>query len=154
MYRKEKNFDEIVKNMKSLGDRLIPYTYPQTFSSLFDSDLDVFREREVYLDGYSLMVYYQKSDFGDYFFKTVQIYNRVGPFLPFNIVFKVATKFLGTKDLSLVEIFKSNRKVYCWSLATDHFDAPIDPPYETKGEYCHFEGFSYFYITPSYVNFY
>jgi hypothetical protein len=56
--------------------------------------------------------------------------------------------------LSLVELFKSDRKVYCWSIATDYEGRLIDAPYDADGENCVFEGVQYFYISPSYVNFY
>lgn len=154
MIRKENNLNEVVSNMRSLGRLLLPYTYPQTLTSLLDGDLDIFREREIYIDGYSVIVYYQKSDYGQYFLETVQIYNKIGPFLPFCIVLKTAIKFLGIESLALVEMFKSNRKVYCWSLATDYQGSPIELPYYADGETCFFEGTSYFYINPSYVNFY
>lgn len=154
MLKKERKLKEIAANMRSLGNMLIPYTYPRTFVSLFDGDLDVFREREIYVDGYSLIIYYQKSDYSHYVLESLQVYNKVGPFLPFCVVLKVAVEFLGAEGLSLVEIFKSNRKIYCWSLATDHQGSPIELPYEADGESCVFDGVPYFYINPSYVNFY
>lgn len=154
MVGKERKLDEIASNMRSLGKMLIPYTYPRNFASLFDNDLDIFREREIYVDGYSLIIYYQNSDYGDYLLETVQVYNKVGPFLPFCIVAKVAVSFLGPIGLSLVELFKSDRKIYCWSIATNYEGAPIELPYEADGENCTFEGLNYFYINPSYVNFY
>jgi len=154
MLRKEKNLDEVAPNMKSLGNMLIPYTYPRSLSSIIDTDLDIFREREIYVDGYSIIIYYQKSDYGHYFLETLQVYNKIGPFLPFSVVLKLAMKFLGTDGLSLVELFKSDRKIYCWSLATDHYGKLIDLPYDADGENCSYEGIPYFYINPSYVNFY
>lgn len=154
MLIKQKPLKDIISNMKSLGNMLLPYTYPRSFSSLIDNDLDIFREREIYVDGYSLIVFYQKSDYGQYFIETIQIYNKTGPFLPFNIVFKIAVDFLGSEGLSLVEIFKSNKKLYCWSLATDPDGSLIDLPYEAEGENCVFDGVPYFYINSSYVNFY
>lgn len=154
MLKKERKLKEVASNMRSLGNMLVPYTYPQTFASLFDGDLDVFREREIYVDGYSLIIYYQKSDYSHYIIESLQVYNKIGPFLPFCIVLKVAVEFLGAEGLSLVEVFKSNRKIYCWSVATDHQGSSIELPYEADGEGCVFEGVPYFYINPSYVNFY
>jgi len=154
MLKKEKSLDEVVPNMKSLGNMLLPYTYPRSLYSIMDTDLDIFRERELYVDGYSVIIYYQKSDYGYYLLETLQVYNKVGPFLPFSIVLKLGTKFLGNGGLSLVELFRSDRKIYCWSLATDDYGKPIDLPYEADGENCSYEGISYFYINPSYVNFY
>jgi hypothetical protein len=121
---------------------------------LLDDDLDIFKEREIVVEGYSLIVYYQKSNYDDYFLKTLQIYNKIGPFLPFNLVVKLGIKFLGDQNLSLVEIFKNNRKIYCWSLATDLNNLPVELPYESELENCEYEGFNYFYVKPSHVNFY
>lgn len=154
MLRKERKFDEVVSNMKSLAHMLIPYNYPLNPLALFEEDLEIFKEREIFLDGYSVIVYYQISDYDIYYLKSLQIYNKFGPFLPFNVVVKIAKKFLGNKELSLVEVFKSNRKIYCWSLATDKNDIPIETPYASDAQNCTFEGFKYQYITPSDVIFY
>jgi hypothetical protein len=154
MLRKEKKLDEIISNMKSLGEMLVPYNYPQSTAALFEDDLDIFKERELVIDGYNVIIHYQKSDYNDHILKTLQVYNKIGPFLPFNIVVKLGLRFLGGNNLSLVEIFRNNRKIYCWSLPTDEYDNPIDSPYEVDGENCMFEGFKYVYINSSKVSFY
>jgi hypothetical protein len=154
MLKKEKNLDEIVKNMKSLGEMLIPYNYPKNPLALFEEDLEIFKEREVIVDGYSTFLHYQVSDYEIYVLKTLQVYNKIGPFLPFNIVTKIGRKFLGDDQLSLVEVFKSNRKIYCWSLATDHNNNPVETPYISDAQSCFYEGFKYLYIKPSEVVFY
>lgn len=154
MLRKERKFDDIVNNMKSLASMLIPHNYPQNPLALFDEDLEIFKERESIVDGYSVILHYQISDYENYRLKTLQIYNKIGPFLPFNLVVKIAKKFLGTEQLSLVEVFKSNRKIYCWSLSTDEKDQPIETPYISESQSCVFEGFKYLYLTPSEVIFY
>lgn len=154
MLKKQRNFDETVQNMKSLGMRLIKYNYPQDPLALFEEDLEIFKEREVVVDGYSVSLHYQVSDYEEYRLKTLQIFNKVGPFLPFNVVVKIAKKFLGTEQLSLVEVYKSNRKIYCWSLAADHDDQPIETPYISDSTTCFFEGFKYLYIAPAEILFY
>lgn len=154
MIRKERKLSEIVRGMKSLGNMLVPYNYPLSLSSFFDDDLEIFKERESCIDGYYLVIHYQKSFYGSYFVETLQVYNNKGPFLPFNLVKKIAVKFLGIEKLSLVEFFKNGKKIYCWTLSTDINNKPIDPPYEAEGTLCNFEDFTYFYLKPSYVNFY
>ena len=47
MLKKQRNFDETVQNMKSLGMMLIKYNYPQDPLALFEEDLEIFKEREV-----------------------------------------------------------------------------------------------------------
>jgi len=132
----------------------MPYNYPKNPLAVFEEDLEIFKERETVVDGYLVFLYYQVSDYDNYRLKTLQIYNKIGPFLPFNLVVKVAKKFLGEEQLSLVEVFKSNRKIYCWSLSTDDEDRPIETPYISDAQPCIFEGFKYLYIRPSEVIFY
>jgi hypothetical protein len=154
MLRKEKKLEEIVKNMRSVGKMLIPYNYPQAPLNFFIDDLEIFKEREIAVDGYSVIIHYQKADYGDYFLETLQVYNRLGPFLPFFIVLKVASRFLGPTNLSLVELLKDGKKIYCWSLALDKNNETIEIPYEIIGEECVFEGVKYTYVNPTEVNFY
>lgn len=154
MLRKEKKLSQIVKGMKSLGNMLVPYNYPLSLSSFFDDDLEIFKERESCIDGYSVIIHYQKSFYGSYYVETLQLCNKTGPFLPFYLLKKIATKFFGFEKLSLVDFFKDGKKIYCWSLATDNNGVSIDPPYETQGKICNFGNFTYFYLKPSYINFY
>lgn len=154
MLRKDRSFDEVVKNMKSMASMLIPYNYPLNPLALFEEDLEIFKERDAAIDGYSIILHYQISDYDSYYLRTLQIYNKIGPFLPFNLVVKIAKKFLGEEQLSLVEVFKSNRKIYCWSLAVDKENKPVETPYISDSHPCFFEGFKYLYLTPANVFFY
>ena len=79
---------------------------------------------------------------------------QVSPFLPFVVICKMAKTFLGDAHLSLVELFKGNRKVYCWAVNVTHDGKPVRSPYSSKVEECSYEGFSYSYMQPSQVNFY
>jgi hypothetical protein len=153
MLFKNRNFDEVVKNMKSLAVMLMPHNYPQNPMALFEEDLEIFKEREVVIDGYSVILYYQISNYEIYHLKSLQVHNKIGPFLPFNVVVKIAKKFLGTEQLSLIEVFKSNKKIYCWSVATDEKDNPVETPYISDAQPCEFEGLKYLYITPAEVFF-
>jgi len=154
MLRKERELNEVIANMKSLGEMLVPYNYPRTPLILYEDSYEFFKERDVVVDGYSLIIHYQKSDYKEYFLKTFQIHNKTGPFLPFYLVAKMAKKFLGSEYLSLVEIFKDSKKIYCWSVAVDENDVAIETPYEIDGEKCSFEGFEYIYMSPESINFY
>ena len=135
---------------------LIPYNYPQTpFSE--DDRLDIFKEREIVVDGYSIIVNYQQSDYNTYLLKTLQIYNRVGYLLPFNFIVKVVKKFLGADHLVLVEITKEDVQIYCWSLACDYENKAIKMPYCEDCDDCDeriFEGTHYMHINASNVFFY
>ncbi len=156
MLRKEPKLNDVISNMKSLGKMLIPYNYPQTPFSADDS-LDIFKEREIVVDGYSIIVNYQQSDYNTYLLKTLQIYNSVGYLLPFNFIIKVVKKFLGADHLALVEITKKDVQIYCWSLACDYENKAIKMPYCEDFDNCNersFEGVNYMYINESSVFFY
>ena len=74
--------------------------------------------------------------------------------MPFGLICKLAKRFLGSHHLSLVELFKDNRKIYIWSVCVDRRGRPIQAPYEIDTEECNFEGFNYLYMQPNQVNFY
>jgi hypothetical protein len=106
------------------------------------------------IDGYSLFLHYQKSDYDDYFIQSIQIHNLKSPFLPFNLICKIGKRFLGSEQLSLIEIFKEHRKIYIWSLCTDKKNNPIEIPNKDSIEECEFEGLHYSYLQPSMVDFF
>lgn len=150
-----RKLDEISSNMKSLGEFLVPYNYPQDLTSLFEGDdLELFKERNIYVDGYSLHLHYQKADYYSYFLETLQISNEHGSFLPFNIVKKVGIEFFGEKGLVLMEFFKKNVKIYCWALQKNKSGEIINNFSEkNKYEICQHENFNYFYVIPSYYSY-
>ena len=55
--------DELVFQMKALGDILVPYNFPQADTDLED-DLGIFKAREAVIDGYNIFIHYQKSEIG------------------------------------------------------------------------------------------
>lgn len=150
----DKDLDEIIERMRGMGDILVPLNYPNTFSFELEDDLSIFKEREAIIDGIPLFLNYQKSDYKKYFIETVQIFGKTTPFLPFNLICKIGKRFLGGHHLSLVEIFKDNRKIYIWSVCVDKRGRPIPAPYKLKIEQCEFEGFNYSYLQPNQINFY
>ena len=151
---KEPTLDEIVERMRNMGEMLIPFNFPKVPPSMTqEDDLVFFKEKEAVIDGYSLYLHYQKSDFDTHYLETLQVYNRNSPFLPFGLVCKLGKRFLGSHHLSLVELFKENRKIYCWSVCVDRQGISIPPPYELETEDCQFEGLKYMYLQPNQVNF-
>lgn len=144
--------DELVFQMKALGDVLVPYNFPQVDADLED-DLGIFKAREALIDGYNLFIHYQKSDYEDYFIEVLQIHNTKGPFLPFQLVCKLGRRFLGSSHLNLIELFRENRKIYVWSVCRDKTGKSISSPNETL-ETCEFEGFKYLYMQPHQADFF
>lgn len=153
---KDWTLDEIIYNMRLLGEMIIPYNFPKVAPiHLFLGDaLIFFKERDATIDGYSVFLHYQKSDYDSHYLETLQIYNKSGPFLPFNLVCKLGKRFLGPNHLSLVEIFRENRKIYCWSVAVDDNGSAMVPPYDIEIEDCQFEGLNYIYLQPNQVSFF
>ena len=82
--------------------------------------------------------------------------SRDTPFLPFGLIVKLAQKILGGHHLSLVEMLRGNRKIYCWTLLVDKTGRPKKSNIENSEnvERCVYEGFEYGYIDPTTVNFY
>jgi hypothetical protein len=144
-------FDDLVDSLRSIGDKLVPYNFPRNDPRLED-EIHPLKVVETLIDGYEVVICFSKADYKEHFLETVQIFGRSMPFLPFSIVIKVAQKFLGSRHLSLVEIPKANRKVYCWTVCVDRNGGSVASPYEVKSEICKFEGFEYAYMQPDQVN--
>lgn len=153
MLYNQKPLDEIIENMRSLGETIIPYNFPLAPLARED-DLAIFKEREIIVDGYQIVINYQKSDYNIYLMETLQIHGKNSPFLPFNLICKLAKRFLGSRHLSLVELFRQNRKLYIWSVCVDRNGKPLPIPYEEETEFCEFEGLNYLYLQPNQVNFF
>jgi len=143
--------DEIIQSMRSVGEILIPHNYPKSVPPPLgkEDELLLFKKKSVVVDGYNIDIYYQKSDFDDYFAETLQIYAQYCPFIPFNIVVKLARKFLGGHNLSLVEIYREGRKIYVWTVYVDRSGRPMKFPFDIPVEDCDFEGTKYSYMLPT-----
>ena len=152
IYKPEK-LDQVVHGMKALGEILVPFNFPLAPLPTED-DLGLFKAREAVVDGYQIYIHYQKSDYSVYFIETVQVHNTGSPFLPFSLVCKLGKRFLGNRHLSLVEMFRENRKIYLWSLCSDKQGNALPLPNNPQVEECVFEGFQYSYLQPSQIDFF
>lgn len=154
MLYKEPKLEEVVDQMRTMGDMLIPYNFPKSPPSHGEDELAIFKERECLIEGYPVIIHYQKGDYDRHLMETLQIYGKNSPFLPFSVICKLAKAFLGPHHLSLVELFRDNRKIYCWSVCVDRRGCPIPSLYDVETEQCNYEGFSYLYMQPNQVNFF
>jgi len=147
------NAEQRINNLKNLGEFLIPFNYPQTPAAL--DDLGVLKTTEFDADGYGIIANYNKADYGTFSLITFQVMGSKSPFLPFNLVCKLARKALGNDNLSLVEVYKGRRKIYCWAVVQDK-DGQMKPyPYEeNEVEQLNYEGFAYTYMHPNQVRYY
>lgn len=150
------SLDIVAEHMRNIGEQLVPYNHPQADASL-ERDLYVLKTRELFIDGYWVMLHFNKADYKTHFLETLQIFGKKTPFLPFNLVVKLGRKFLGGHHLSLYEALRDKqdlRKIYCWNVMLDRQGRPIQfAPQETQ--LLTFEGFCYTYIQdPKLVNLY
>lgn len=148
-----KSLETVAKEMRALGEILVPHNYP-TVSPEEEDDILMLKSQEVTFDGYSIIVFYSKSDYRTYHLETLQILGKNCPFLPFWLVVKIAKKFLGDNHLSLVEIFKEGKKIYCWSVVKNEDNISQPSPHKNQVKDCSYEGFAYKSMSPNQVNFY
>ena len=151
---KSDSLEKVVAEMKALSEVLVPYNFPSPRFNDDEDDLGIFKSRFLFVDGYPIFIYYQKSDYNEYFVHTLQIHGAKSPFLPFNLICKVGKAFLGSTHLSLIEIFKEHKKIYIWSLCSDKSNNILEMPDSGSVEQCEFEGLRYTYVQPSAVDFY
>lgn len=147
------NFDQAMASLRGMGEELVPYNFPLGPQSL-EQDIAIFKKVELDVDGYSVLLYYNRAKYPTYYLENLQINSVRGTFLPFSLVVKIAQKFLGSGMLSLVEFFQDDRKVYCWSVCLNEEGKPIPSPIEQDSEPCEFEGFEYRYMHIEQLNFY
>lgn len=137
-----------IKNMKSLARMLVPHTYPKvTFEE--EQDVAILKQRTMTVDGHEVVLCYSEALYPDYRLKSLQVQSVHAPFLPFVIVCKIGKLFLGTNNLSYIEFFRNNRKVYCWTIKTRN-GRLLPPGKKTKpGNY---EGFEFRILHPGSVD--
>lgn len=147
--------DEIIDRIRNMGNLLIPYNFPLGEPS-WEDDLNFLKLTECTVDGYNIILHFSKAKYEDHYLETLQIMSRDTPFLPFGLIVKLAQKILGGHHLSLVEMLRGNRKIYCWTLLVDKTGRPKKSNIENSEnvERCVYEGFEYGYIDPTTVNFY
>jgi hypothetical protein len=148
-----KHIQETIDRMKRLGEMMASKTFPNCDIGE-DEDLIILKSTEILIDGYTVILFYSVSDYPDQKMKTLQIHSKNHNFLPFNIVCKVAKKFLGEKYISLLEILSGNKKIYCWTIVCDKKDAPIMNPYNENYIKKEFGDFNYYLMEPDKINFY
>lgn len=146
-------FRQHVEDMKKMAEQLIPYTFPQA-SLETEKDVKELKQREFAVDGYDVVICYSKADYGDSFLETLQIQAEHYPFLPFNVVCKIGVEFLGEECLSLIEVVKTGRKLYCWTVQTDKHDGTCILPDEEVSVPCSYQGLDFSSVNPDSVNFY
>ncbi len=148
--------DRTVQSMKDRANYLMRYSKTKED----EADLAILKQCLVKIDGYEVNVYFNKEhqahfiaddDGGEqteFDLLSLQIYSKYVPFLPFHLLFMLATKFLGKKELALSEFVIMGRKVYIWSVAIDPYGKAIPVPLHPHVERCSYEGVEYIH-TPT-----
>lgn len=145
--------EEVVKYMRALGETLIPYNYPKAPAE-WEDDISILKINDVWVDGYNVGVHYSKADYGDHYLITLQVWSKNSPFLPFNLVCKVARKFVGEDSLALVEFFRNSRKIYCWTQTLDLDSQPCPNPQQGDSvEFRVYDGLAFAHVDPSNMKF-
>ncbi len=149
------NIQSSIKELKNLGKILIPYNYPIKNSEQIEEDLLVLKTRRYIIDGYAVIAHYQRCDYSDYYLDVLQLYGDYTTFLPISVNCKLAKLFLGEHELSLIETYKQQKKIYCWTVYLNKKEKVIESAVKKDGDYTHrfYDGFKYFYISPSKVFF-
>jgi hypothetical protein len=144
-----------IQELKNLSKILIPYNYPIKNSEAYEEDLLIFKSRKYVVDGYSVVVHYQRCDYEHYYMDVLQLYGDYSTFLPISVNCKIAKLFLGNDELFLIETYKQQKKIYCWTVCLNKEERVIESPIRKDGDYTHrfYDGFKYFYIPPSKVFF-
>lgn len=137
-----------VKHMKSMAEILIPFTFPLVDFKT-EQEILLLKQKNITVDGYELLVCYSKADYSNYFLESIQIQSYFSPFLPFFMVCKIGRAFLGSENLSYIEFFRNNKKVYCWTLKSK--DGNLLEP-ENGAKQAIYEGFEYSIMQPGAVD--
>jgi hypothetical protein len=146
------DLDKIIREMKTLGEFLVDFSFPKVKTEE-EEQISILKSREINVDGFEVVIHYGKSVHDQKGLECFQCLGVRNPFLPFNIVVKLAKRFLGEKHLCFVDVFASNKKVYCWTLNTDMNGKPLPPEQEVIKK-MDFEGFEFNMLNPAGVNFY
>ena len=145
----EKNgFLEEIESMKVMAGLLQDCSFPKVS---FEEELQILclKQRSLTIDGYDINVCYSQSDYEDHILETLQLQSAQVPFIPFNVVCKVAKLVMGVEKLAYIDFFRYNKKVYCW--AVKNFDGKrVEPNVNSKK--ISYEGFEFYLLDPSSVD--
>lgn len=146
-------FDAKIEVLRNLSKNLVPYNFPMGPVEM-EYYISSLKKTEVEVDGYTIIIHFNRALYNDHYLETFQMYNKHAPFLPFGIVTKLAKKVLGEHLLSLVEFYQEDHKIYCWSVCLDDRGRPISSPIKEQSKPRIFEGFEYMYMAPEQLNLY
>lgn len=146
--------------MRDIANHLVKYSFPQV-PVQEEEVISCLKQREINIDGYDLMVYFNKCKYHDIEMETLQIFGKSFTFLPFSVVCKAARKFLGNKELSYVEVMhhrnkdildEYSRKIYVWTVYYDNGEV-VANPFITEFEHRTYDGLNFSHINKNQIKF-
>ena len=117
------NIQKKIEEMALIAEACIPLTVPLAPEHLENYTIDI-KTKKFFIDGYELLCYYSISEFKNYKLKNLQIYSDSSSVLPFSLTFKLASVFLGKKELAYLEVKKDKSKNYVWTSVVDEDGIP------------------------------
>ena len=147
---KQPTLETLARQMRDAAVQMVPFSYPRAPAS-YEEFVYPLRMRQTRIDGYRVLVSFGIADHGHHMLESVQAFSCHGAFLPFSLVVKIGSTFLGKRNLSLMEMFQNRRKVYCWTVYRDTDGNPCRTPFKMDHEKCVFEGFEYDYVVPQHA---
>lgn len=112
------NLRKKIEEIKLIGYFLRPYSFPPAPIAL-DEQMTSLKTNLLTVDGYKVVTVYNTSTYDTNTMMNLQIYSYSGTILPFDVCFKIADLILGVRDVSVIEVERSGRKIYCWSVVED-----------------------------------
>jgi hypothetical protein len=154
------SLDEHVEQSTAIARHLVNYSFP-VVSPQDEEEISCLKQREITVDGYEIVVYFSISNYLDVQLRTLQLFGKYFTFLPFSLVCKIASKFLGDKELSFVEVMHFNqgmvneysRRLYVWTVYFKD-EEPICNPFVTEFKPCTYEGFRYSHLDRNQIKFF
>lgn len=117
------NTQKKIEEMELIAEACIPLTVPLAPEHIENYTIDL-KTKKFFVDGYHLFCYYSISKFKNYKLKNLQVYSDSFSVLPFSITFKMASLFLGKKELAYLEVKKDKSKNYVWTSVVDEDGMP------------------------------
>jgi hypothetical protein len=143
LYQIDKLDDQIAA-MKRMAILLLPYSYPQV---VCENDIACLKQRELIIDGYSVVATFTRTDFQGVYLDTVSFASKYMSCLPMPIVWKIGVRFLGEKELVLSEYWREGRKFSNWTVMCGNDDLPMTNQYVKNGIDCSYNGLSFIWST-------
>lgn len=141
------SLDSLIEDFKRVGDILSPH-------QLNKNDDNILNTKLVEIDGYSILIKFNRIDHGPFLSENLKIKSEHSSFLPFHLVAKLGKKFLGKYELILIESFDDDdKKTYEWAITLDKDGRPIPVKMAVYYEDCSYDDLSYKYVFDSSGNY-